>query len=180
MSEDDNPFENVPDDFVDAEVKRDMDVKGGAETAPAVKEPDEAPLPVDFRDLPLLPPEVANKGRLAMAAGFGFVLLAVVVYLGIVMHGDSRVYVFGISGMILSALFAFFFMLDDLRIRPLKITERGTKFIAGIIWALLSLLAFIMTSVLWANYESLAYLYIIVVLTNASFALFLYSMLWDE
>jgi len=172
MSEDENPFENTPDEFADA--------GEGAGTAPTTVRTERTPAHLDFKDLAQFSPRVASKGRLAMGAGAAFVLLVVLVYLGIVMQGGLYTYVFGISGMVLSTLVAFFYMLDDLRIRPLRVTERGTKFVAGIIWALLLLLTFVMTSIFWPDYLRLIYLYAIFVLTNASFALFFYSMLWEE
>jgi hypothetical protein len=172
MSEDENPFENTPDEFADAGT--------GAGAAPATERAERTSAHMDFKDLAQLSPRVASKGRLAMGAGAAFVLLVVLVYLGIVMQGGLYTYVFGISGMVLSTLVAFFYMLDDLRIRPLRVTERGTKFVAGMIWALLLLLTFVMTSIFWPDYLRLIYLYAIFVLTNASFALFFYSMLWEE
>jgi len=172
MSEDENPFENIPDEFADAGT--------GAGTASTTERRGTTPAHPGFEDLARLSPHAASKGRLAMGAGAGFVLLVVLVYLGIVMQGGLYTYVFGSSGMVLSTLVAFFYMLDDLRIRPLRVTERGTKFVAGIIWALLLLLTFVMTSIFWPDYLRLVYLYTIFVLTNASFALFFYSMLWEE
>jgi len=176
MSEDDNPFENVPEDLADG--GQQAGDSGELETA----RPETAPAPSveDFRNLPPLPPELGNKSRLAMAAGFGFVFLVVLVYVGIVMPGGFDTYLFGISGMILATLVALFYMLDDLRIRPAKVTERGTRFVAGIILALLFLLSFGMTSFLWPDYIRLGLLISIMVVTNASFALFFYSMLWEE
>lgn len=172
MPEDENPFENIPEEFADAGTE--------AGAAPTTARAEKAPAHPAFKDLAQLSPQVAVKGRLAMGAGAAFVLLVVLVYLGIVMQGGLYTYVFGISGMVLSTLVAFFYMLDDLRIRPLSVTERGTKFVAGIIWALLLLLTFIMTSMFWPDYLRLTYLYAVLVLTNASFALFFYSMLWEE
>jgi len=172
MPEDENPFENIPDEFS----------KVGASTgaAPSAERARRTSADLDFKDLARLSPRVASKGRLAMGAGAGFVLLIILVYLGIIMQGGLSTYVFGISGMVLSTLVAFFYMLDDLRIRPLRVTERGTKFVAGIIWALLLILTFVMTSIFWPDYLRLIYLYAIFVLTNASFAFFFYSMLWEE
>jgi hypothetical protein len=172
MSEDENPFENIPDEFAS--------VGEGADAAKAEARTRKLSGHADFKDLARLAPQVASKGKLAMGAGGGFVLLIVLVYLGIVTQGGFYTYVFGVSGMVLSTLVAFFYMLDDLRIRPIGVSERGTKFVAGIIWALLLLLTFAMTSIFWPDYLRLIYLYAIFMLTNASFALFFYSMLWEE
>lgn len=172
MSEDENPFENVPDDFADAGKNTGTvsDFEGAQRTTAHL----------DFKDLARFSPRIASRGTMAMGAGAGFVLLAVLVYLGIVMQGGAYAYVFGISGMILSALVAFFYMLDDLRIRPHRVTERGTKFVAGIAWALLLILAFVMTGFFWSDLPHLILIYTIFVLTDASFALFFYSMLWED
>ncbi len=174
MSEDENPFENVPDDYSE------VGTEGAKGLATSARAKAKLPSPSEFKELPPLPPEVANRSRYAMASGFGFVLLVVLFYLGIVLQGGIHSYVFGIAGMVLSTLVALFYMLDDLRIRPRKMTERGTKFVAGIIWALLLLLCFIMTAVLWTDFVRLIYLDAIIVLTNTSFALFFYSMLWED
>jgi len=174
MSEDENPFENIPDDFSDSNART---ARGIATSDRGKATP---PSPSDFRNLPPLSPEIASRSRYAMASGFGFVLLVVLFYLGIVLEGGVDSYFFGILGMILSTLMALFYMLDDLRIRPRKVTDRGTKFIAGIIWALLLLFCFAMTAVLWTDLVRLIFLDAIIVLTNASFALFFYSMLWED
>jgi len=172
MPEDENPFENVPDDFADA--------KAGKVKPPVAGRARGRTEHPDFRELARLSPRVATRGRLAMGAGGGFVLLAVLVYVGIVRQGDFQAYTFGMTGMVLSALVAFFFMLDDLRIRPHGVTERKAKFVAGIMWMLLLLLCFFMTGSFWPDYLRLVLFYAIFVLTNASFALFFHSMLWED
>jgi len=172
MSEDENPFENVPDDFEGPKEETDRDSK--------LFPPTPASTVNSYRDLPPLPPEVAGKSRLAMASGFGFVVLAVLIYIGIVMPGGFYDYLFGVTGMILATLVAFFYMLDDLRIRPRKVTERGMRFLAGILLAVLFLVVFAMVTMLWADYFRIIMLSAIIVLTDTSFSLFFYSMLWEE
>ncbi len=179
MPDEENPFENVPDEYaseavVTPKIKVEKKVQETEEIEPETTS-------VDFEDLEL-PPYAEDKSKLAMAAGVGFVFLAVIFYLGIVMDGRFMTYLYGLIGMILAALIAFFYMLDDLRIRPVKITERGTRFVAGILLAFLFLMIFIMVGgfVTSGEFVPLVYLATVIVLTNASFALFFYSMLWEE
>ncbi len=172
MPEEENPFENVPDDIGEPKAEPERS------NEPSPSEP--TPTYESYRDLPPLPPEMAGKSRLAMASGFGFVVLAVLVYVGMVMPGGFYDYLFGITGMILATLVAFFYMLDDLRIRPRKVTERGMRFLAGILLAVLFLMVFAMVTLLWADYFRIIMLSAIIVLTDTSFSLFFYSMLWEE
>jgi len=170
MSEDENPFENVPEEFSEASEEPEA-----APEVPAV--PPEIP---ELEELPPLAVESENKSRLAMASGFGFVFLAVVFYVGIVRTGVFQTYVFGIAGIVLPALIAFFYMLDDLRVRPVRTTERETRFVAGMLLALMVLFVFTMFSFYWPDYMQIAYFVAVMVLATLSFALFLYSMLWEE
>lgn len=131
-------------------------------------------------DLPPISDYHADRGRLAMVSGFGFVFLAVMFYLAIYVDGRPYTYLFGIVGMVLSTLIPFFYMLNDLKIRPRKVTERGTRFVAGILLAFLFLLVFAMVGFYGQDYFRTALLLVVMALTCASFSLFFYSMMWDE
>ncbi|MFX0206451.1 MAG: hypothetical protein ACFFDT_10740 [Candidatus Hodarchaeota archaeon] len=170
MAKDENPFENVPDDFV---TKRE-------EISVKKKQRKVDPILHELEKLPTIPYEFEDKSKLAMVAGFGFVFVAVLIYIGIVPKGETNVYIFSITSLIISILIPFFYMLDDLRIRPIKISERGTRFFAGILLAFLFILIFIMLEYFWPDFILIIYLLIIILLTNVSFTLFLYSMLWEE
>ena len=101
MSEDENPFENVPNEF------------SAPEPSPPAP-PDEVSGPTTYPDLGELPPvpeHHMDRGRLAMASGFGFVFLAVMFYVAIYMDGRLYTYLFGIAGMVLSAFIPFFAVL---------------------------------------------------------------------
>lgn len=172
MPEDENPFENVPDEFAEPEAEPEKRPEPMTRRYSTIEE--------TYRDLPPLPPGVAGRSRFAMASGFGFVVLAVLIYLGIVIPGGFYTYLFGLAGMMLAVLVPLFYMLDDLRIRPRRMTERGVRFIAGILLAVLFLVVFSMVTLLWADYFRIVMLSAIIVLTDTSFSLFFYSMLWEE
>jgi len=176
MPEDENPFENVPDEFSTPE-----------SSLPVPPDVASGPInPPDLGELPPIPEHHVDRGRLAMASGFGFVFLAVMFYVAIYMDGRLCTYLFGIVGMVLSALIPLFYMLDDLRIRPKRFTERGSRFLAGILLAFLFLLVFAMAGYYGQDrpvtdgYIRIALLLIVMALTCASFALFFYSMLWED
>jgi len=170
MSKDENPFENVPDDFITN--REEVTVKKKQRKVDLILH--------ELEKLPTISHEFEDKSKLAMVAGIGFVFVAVLFYIGITPRGDTNVYIFSISSIIISVLIPFFYMLDDLRIRPIKISERETRFFAGILLAFLFIFIFILLGYFWPDFTLIIYLLIIIVLTNISFTLFLYSMLWEE
>ena len=123
-----------------------------------------------------------DKSKLATVSGMGFVGLAAFFVLFVIMPGNMLLIGLAIPALIISALVAFFYLLDDLRIRPGSLTERSSRFMSGILIMVLLFVPLIMN---WPNTEDIDLtipltLLPVIVLTNASVALFLYSMLWEE
>lgn len=126
-----------------------------------------------------------DKSKLATVSGMGFVGLAAFFVLFVIMPGNMLLIGLAIPALIISALVAFFYLLDDLRIRPSSLTERSSRFMSGILIMILFILLFIPLIMNWPNTEDIDLtipltLLPVIVLTNASVALFLYSMLWEE
>jgi hypothetical protein len=126
-----------------------------------------------------------DKSKLSFVSGIGFVGLIFVMYFFVIVPGDPLLLGLSIAAIIVSALVAFFYLLDDLRIRPSSLTERGARFISGIFFMILVILLFTPLMMHWPNTDEIDItipltLLPIIILTHGSVALFLYSMLWEE
>ncbi len=126
-----------------------------------------------------------DKSKLATVSGMGFVGLGAFFFLFVIMPGNMLLIGLAVPALIISALVAFFYLLDDLRIRPTSLTERSSRFMSGILIMILFILLFVPLIMNWPNTEDIDLtipftLLPVIVLTNASVALFLYSMLWEE
>jgi hypothetical protein len=126
-----------------------------------------------------------DKSKLSFVSGIGFVGLAFVIYFFVIVPGDTFLLGLAVVTIIISALVAFFYLLDDLRIRPSSLTERGARFISGIFFMVLVILLFLPLMMHWPNTDDIDLaipltLLPIIILTHGSVALFLYSMLWEE
>lgn len=126
-----------------------------------------------------------DKSKLSFVSGIGFVGLVFVLYFFVIVPGDLLLLGLSIAAIIISILVAFFYLLDDLRIRPSSLTERGARFVSGIFFMVLVILLFIPLMMHWPNTENIDLaipltLLPIIILTHGSVALFLYSMLWEE
>ncbi len=126
-----------------------------------------------------------DKSKLATVSGMGFVGLGAFFVLFVIMPGNMLLIGLAVPALIISALVAFFYLLDDLRIRPTSLTERSSRFMSGILVMILFILLFVPLIMNWPNTEDIDLtipltLLPVIVLTNASVALFLYSMLWEE
>ncbi|MFQ5909864.1 MAG: hypothetical protein ACE5IJ_03985 [Thermoplasmata archaeon] len=146
-----NPFENIPSAGVD--------------------EP--------FEDVPILADEF-DKSKLALLSGIGFVGLGMFFYFFVIEAWDTMRFILSLMALIVSALVALFYMLDDLRIRPGSMTERGAHFLAGIFLGVLVVLIVATAMVFKEDILKALPIFVIMILTNASVALFLYSMMWEE
>lgn len=136
-------------------------------------------------DEELLEYDEFDRSKLSFLSGGGFVALGIIFYLFVYLPGDSLLMTLSVASIILSTLVAFFYLLDDLKIRTTKLTERGARFISGIFFMILIVLLFIPLMAAWPNLRDIDIpipltLIPIIVLTHASVALFLYSMLWEE
>jgi hypothetical protein len=163
-----NPFENRP-----------IDDEPTYEEDPFENVPSSAEMVSEFGDLPLVADEF-DRSKLAMISGVGFVALAIFLYFFVIATGDMMLIGLSITAIVVSALVALFYMLDDLRIRPSSMTERSAHFLAGISLGVLVLLIISTAMVFQSDVLEAMPVFVVMILTNASVALFLYSMMWEE
>jgi hypothetical protein len=126
-----------------------------------------------------------DKSKLSFVSGLGFVGLVFVFYFFVIIPGDLLLMGLSLAATIISALVAFFYLLDDLKVRPSSFTERGARFVSGILFMVLVIILFIPLMMHWPNTDEIDIavpltLLPIIILTHGSVALFLYSMLWEE
>ena len=163
-----NPFENRP-----------IDDEPSYEENPFENVPASSETWKEFDDLPLVADEF-DRSKLALVSGIGFVALAIFLYFFVVVTGDIMLIGLSIAAIVVSALVALFYMLDDLRIRPDSMTERSAHFLAGIALGVLVLLIIATAMVYQRDVLEAMPVFVVMVITNASVALFLYSMMWEE
>ncbi|MFQ6128818.1 MAG: hypothetical protein ACE5QW_07960 [Thermoplasmata archaeon] len=161
-----NPFENRP-----------IDDEPSFETSPFENIP--SAVEGELEELPLLTDEF-DKSKLALLSGIGFVGLAIFFYFFVIVVWDLAQFFLSIGALIVSALVALFYLLDDLMIRPRSMTERGAHFLTGIFLGILVLLIIVTAMVFREDIFKAFPIFVIMILTNASVALFLYSMMWEE
>lgn len=126
-----------------------------------------------------------DKSKLSFVSGIGFVSLGFIIYFFVVVPAVPHLLMFSAVAIILSTLVAFFYLFDDLKFRTARLTERGARFLSGIFFMILVIMFIIALMTYWPDIGNLDYtspivLIVVMVLTNASVALFLYSMLWEE
>jgi hypothetical protein len=173
MDPDENPFENRPFEVAGAE----------PEEAPFENVPSASGEPY-YDELPLVSEEF-DKSKLSLISGLGFVILAVLIYFLVVMRWDLALGVLTVASMIAAALVSLFYLLDDLTFAPVSITERGARFLAGMMVGVLLLLAVITMSL---NYPfaamddllNVAAVFAAAIVMNISVTTFLYTMMWEE
>lgn len=163
-----NPFENRP-----------TDDESSYEESPFENTPSTAETGEEFDDIPIMADEF-DRSKLAMISGVGFVGLAIFLYFFVILTWDTTLIVLSITAIVVSALVALFYMLDDLRIRPRSMTERGAHFLAGITLGVLVLLIISTAMVYQSDVLRGMPVFVVMIVTNASVALFLYSMMWEE
>jgi hypothetical protein len=176
IADDDNPFERGS-----ASAGAGSDEKGGS---PFENRPSSSSFGADY-DEEYVELDEFDKSKLSFVSGIGFVGLVFVMYFFVIVPGGLLLLGLSVTAIIISALVAFFYLLDDLRIRPSSLTERGARFVSGIFFMVLVILLFIPLMMHWPNTDEIDIaipltLLPIIVLTHGSVALFLYSMLWEE
>jgi F0F1-type ATP synthase assembly protein I len=123
--------------------------------------------------------ERVSKSMVALASGVGFVLIGIVLYFFLNKYGDTDTYMMVFLMLLFSALIAFFYLLDELTIRPTSMTNRGMHFISGMFLGALILLIIIILN----SYDDWLYIipfFALAILMNVSVALFLYALMWEE
>ncbi len=151
---------------------------------PFENRPSSDPFAHEHRD-DLLDIDEFDRSKLAFVSGIGFVSLGFIYYFLVIVPGNVMLLGLSTLSILISILVAFFYLLDDLRIRTTSLTERGARFISGIFFMVLVILIFMPILVSWPNTQdidmSIPFTLIpIILLTHGSVALFLYSMLWEE
>jgi len=163
-----NPFENRP---IEDEPSID---ENPFENVPSAEEPR-----ADLEDIPIVADEF-DRSKLALLSGIGFVSLAIFLYFFVILTWDTMLIMLSVTAIVVSALVALFYMLDDLRIRPKSMTERGAHFLAGMSLGVLVLLIISTAMVYQSDVLMAMPVFVVMIVTNASVALFLYSMMWEE
>jgi len=136
------------------------------ERAPAVRRPD--------------------KSVLAMVSGLGF--FVVVLLLGFGVWNLSATVPMGapvytgltIVGLVLAIVIPYLWMLDDLRVRPRGIKKAHARFMAGPLIGVLAILLFVLFYLASPDWVLILLAVAVIAIMQASVALFLYSMLWEE
>ena len=127
-----------------------------------------------------------DKSVLAMLSGLGFFVVGLLLVLGVwtlastVPVGAPAFLGVIVLGLILAFAIPYLWMLGDLRIRPRALRKSHARFIAGPMIGVLAIVLFGLFTLSAGNWL-LAILSVVVLgMAQASVALFLYSMLWEE
>jgi len=166
---DENPFENLPSDLTYSVPKKKTTV---AKKATAYEE-----LPKDFEDY--ISTDAVSKSTLALASGLGFFIIAVILYFMLTAYYDTNTIIIIFLGLLFAVLISFFYLLDDLTIRPHWITSRGGHFISGMFLGALALLIILILNT-YTDWLFIVPLFIIILLMNVCVSFFLYAMAWEE
>ena len=140
---DENPFENVPVDGGPPPEKKPPRVDPFQGRASWEREgPPAKPAKPGKPRKPLKPPAASVRSRLALGAGFGVFFVAVVFYIavGLIAQWELQAVAFAVVGVLLSAAIPYLFMAEHLTIRPKALQPIHTKFLAGLLLAVLAAL----------------------------------------
>lgn len=171
------------------EVAEEPDAEG--EEADAEEIPEAEPEPADeepVREGREAPRAVGRPDRsvLATVSGLGFFIVALLLILGVwglAASVPSGALTFGgvvVLGLILAAIIPYLWMLDDLRIRPRSLRKSHARFLAGPLIGVLAVVLFGLFTLSAGNLLLIILSVAVLGVTQASVALFLYSMLWEE
>src|SRR5207247_10947474 len=83
-------------------------------------------------------------------------------------------------GIVLAIAIPYLWMLDDLRVRPRRLRRTHARFMAGPLIGILAIVLFALFSLANQDWILVILAVAVVAITQASVALFLYSMLWEE
>ena len=154
---------------------------------PAEAEPEyEEPEPVRRGRPTAAPLGRPDRSFLATLSGLGFFIVALLLVLGVwplasnVPAGAPSFTGILAIGLVLAVIIPYLWMLDDLRIRPRVLRKSHARFLAGPLIGVLAIVLFGLFN-LSTGYWLLAIVTVLVLaVAQASVALFLYSMLWEE
>jgi len=129
-------------------------------------------------------PAAVDRSRYALVSGLGFFILGLVVYLVIVVPADVPLGAVSAAGMALTAAAVYFWMADDLRVRPRNLSRSALRFIAGPLLGLLAivglaaLVTFLGPSASPGDWGKAATVFLLEFGTAATVSLLFYSLLW--
>lgn len=140
----------------------------------------------DVRPEPARPVAHVDKSVFAMLSGLGFFVAILVLIFGVwnlsaaAPVGAPAFAGITIIGLFLAILIPYLWMLDDLRVRPRRIGKSHARFMAGPLIGVLAIVLFTLFSLSGQNWLLATASVAVIGITQASVALFLYSMLWEE
>lgn len=123
--------------------------------------------------------EGVSKSALALVSGLGFVLIGIILYFFLSKYGETNTYIIIFIALLFSALISFFYLLDELTIRPAFMTSRGAHFISGMFLGALALLIIMILNA-YTDWLFLIPIFAVIILMSVSVALFLYAIMWEE
>ena len=85
-----------------------------------------------------------------------------------------------VAGLGLATVIPYLWMLDDLRVRPRRLRRTHARFMAGPLIGILAIVLFALFSLSSQSWVLAVLAVVVIGVTQASVALFLYSMLWQE
>ncbi len=127
-----------------------------------------------------------DKSVLAMLSGLGFFVVALLLVLGVwslaaTTPSGALAFVGVVAlGLVLAVIIPYLWMLDDLRIRPRSLRKSHARFLAGPLIGVLAIVLFGLFTLAAGNLFLIILSVVVLAVTQASVALFLYSMLWEE
>ncbi|TLZ72181.1 MAG: hypothetical protein E6K10_03040 [Methanobacteriota archaeon] len=127
-----------------------------------------------------------DKSVLAMLSGLGFFVAVLLLIFGVwnlsasVPAGAPAFTALVIVGLVLAIAIPYLWMLDDLRVRPRRLRRTHARFMAGPLIGILAIVLFALFSLANQDWILVILAVAVVAITQASVALFLYSMLWEE
>lgn len=123
--------------------------------------------------------EGVSKSTLALVSGLGFVLIGIILYFFLSKYGGTNTYIIIFIALLFSALVSFFYLLDELTIRPSFMTSRGAHFISGMFLGALALLIIMILNA-YTDWLFMIPIFAVTILMSVSVALFLYAIMWEE
>jgi hypothetical protein len=121
-----------------------------------------------------------------MLSGLGFFIVALLLVLGVwnlaatVPAGAPAFFGVIVLGLIMATVIPYLWMLDDLRIRPRSIRKSHARFLAGPLIGVLAIVLFGLFTLSAGNWLLAILAVVVLGMAQASVALFLYSILWEE
>ena len=127
-----------------------------------------------------------DKSVLAMLSGLGFFIVALLLVLGVwnlaatVPVGAPEFVGVIALGLALAVIIPYLWMLNDLRIRPRSLRKTHARFLAGPMIGVLAIVLFWLFTLSAGNWLLAILTVVVLGVAQASVALFMYSILWED